>query len=84
MEFHNYLNDNELESLYWDNVSVSYMNENYKKYTKMEDKESFPMSVAQLLSNALSYLQSPVFNSINNKTRFFNNYDNNIIYFNYF
>jgi hypothetical protein len=59
------------------------MNEIYKNLSHMEDQSTFPISIAQLLSNSLSYLKSPIFNSIFNNTQFYNDYYKNIFYFDY-
>ena len=83
MDMPKYLKEEQLNNLYWDNIKVSYMNEIYKNYSNMEDKSTFPMSIAQLLSNSLSYLKSSIFNSILNNTKFYNDYSRNLFYFNY-
>ena len=85
MEIPTFLTDEQLDKLYWDKVNVSYMNENYKNFSLFGDEETFPMSIAQLLSNSLSYLHSPVFNSLSEESRiaFFNNSEDNEIYFEY-
>ena len=83
MEMSNYLNENELVNIYWDNINISYMEDNYKLYTNQIENDSFPMSIAQLLSNSQTYLQSPVFNSIVENTSFLNDFDNNKISFDY-
>ena len=83
MEIPIYLNDEQLNNLYWDSVQVSYMNEEYKKFIEKGDNEAFPMSIAQLLSNSFSYLKSPIFNSISSDINFKNNSIKNSIYFDY-
>ena len=83
MNMPNYLTEEELDNIYWDKVNISYINENYKLYTNRENEESFPMSIGQLLSNSLTFLQSSIFNSIYNNTIFFDNYANNKINFEY-
>ena len=85
MEIPTFLTDEQLDKLYWDKVNVSYMSENYKNFSLFGDEETFPMSIAQLLSNSLSYLHSPVFNSLSEENRiaFFNNSEDNEIYFEY-
>jgi hypothetical protein len=83
MEIPNYLNEKELDNIYWDKVNISYMNEKYKEYLNRTDEESFPMAIAQLLSNSLTYLKSSVFSSINDNTSFFNNFNNNKKHFDY-
>ena len=44
MEIPKYLNDEQLMNIYWDRVDVFYMSEDYMKYSKKRDDESFPMS----------------------------------------
>jgi hypothetical protein len=83
MDIPKYLTDEQLNSLYWDKTKVSYMNEIYKNFSHMEDQSTFPMSIAQLLSNSLSYLKSPTFNSIFNNTKFHDDYYRNYFYFDY-
>ena len=83
MSIPNYLTEEELENIYWDKLNISYMNENYKVYTNRENEDTFPMSIGQLLSNSLTYLKSPIFNSIYNNTNFFDNFVNNKINFDY-
>ena len=85
MEIPTFLTDEQLDKLYWDKVNVSYMNENYIKFSLFGDEETFPMSIAQVLSNSLSYLHSPIFNSLSEESKisFFNNSEDNEIYFEY-
>ena len=80
----NFLSEEELNSLYWDRINVSYSNEFYKNYTNnTEEDESFPMAISQLLSNSLSYLKFPLFQSISNNSDFYENKTNNKNYFDY-
>ena len=84
MDMPYYLTEEQLNDLYWDRVNVTYMTEVIKKYNhNLGDEESFPMSIAQLLSNSFSYLQSSIYNSIYNDTEFFESFEDNIIYFQY-
>jgi len=83
MDMPKFLTDEQLNNLYWDKIKVSYINEIYKNISNMEDQSTFPMAIAQLLSNCLSYLKSPIFNSILNNTNFYNDYNKNLFYFNY-
>ena len=83
MEIPAYLTEEELNNIYWDKVNISYMNENYKMFSNEKDEEFFPIAVAQILSNSLSYLTSPIFNSILYNTSFFNDQENNKINFDY-
>ena len=46
--------EEELNSLYWDRINVSYSNEFYKNYTNnTEEDESFPMAISQLFGQVL-------------------------------
>ena len=83
MEIPAYLNEEELNNIYWDKINISYMDNNYKAYSKQADEEFFPIAVAQILSNSLSYLKSPIFNSIMYNTSFYNNQEDNKISFDY-
>ena len=67
MEIPKYLSGDELNRLYWNNLNVSYYNENYKTYGKnIYYIESFPLAIAQMISNAFAYLKSPMYNNIFN------------------
>ena len=83
MEAPIYLNEIELDNIYWDKINISYMNDNYKLFYNAEDEESFPLSIAQLLSNSHSYLKSNTFNNIISNISFFENENNNRNYFDY-
>jgi len=83
MNMPNYLTEEELNNLYWDVIKVSYVNEIYKNYSHMEDQSTFPMSIAQLLSNSYTYLHSHIFNSISNNTAFYDDFSKNLFYFDY-
>ena len=83
MDIPKYLTDEQLNSLFWDKIKVSYMNEIYINFSHMEDQSTFPMSIAQLLTNSHTYLKSPIFNSIFNNTLFYNDYYKNYFYFDY-
>ena len=61
----NYLSEKELNNLYWDRISISYFSDKYKIFSNETDHESFPMAISQLLSNSLSYIDNPLFNSLN-------------------
>jgi PAS domain S-box-containing protein len=70
----NYLDQNDLMSLYWDRINISYKMENYTAYNnKQVDTESFPMAMAQLLSNCLSFLTNDIFNITNETIDIYNN-----------
>ena len=85
MDIPKYLPANDLFTKYWDRISVS--NVNKSELTK--DDESFPMSIAQILSNSLSYISDPRYNIINETThKLYQNLTyleqlNIILYFNY-
>ena len=77
MNIPNYLPENDLIKIYWDENEVSY----HIKLPKANN-ESFPMSIAQMLSSCYSYL----FDSSYNLSEGIMNYQNNIQeseYFNY-
>ena len=61
----NYLSEKELDNLYWDKIDISYFSDKYKTFSNETDQESFPMAISQLLSNSLSYINNPLFNSLN-------------------
>ena len=78
MNIPNYLPEKDLIKIYWDENEVSY----YINLTKA-NKESFPMSIAQILSSCYSYLFDSPYNLSNEGI---NSYKNNIQeaeYFNY-
>ena len=85
MDIPKYLPKNDLFSIYWDHINVS--NINISKYFK--DDESFPMSIAQILSNSLSYISHPYYKYINRSSiNLYNNLEkseklNLLLYFNY-
>ena len=54
----NYLNEKDLMDKYWGRINVSNINK-----TGLNNKESFPMSMAQFLSNAKTYVESEIYNS---------------------
>jgi len=85
MNIPNYLDDEQLMDLYWNRINISYMNETYIDYSKRIDDESFPMAMNQLLSNCITYFDSPNYNSITKKTKdsFNKNKDSNYMYFDY-
>ena len=84
MEMSSYLDGDKLKHLYWDKINITYMiDDYYDLFSHKKDEEFFPMAVAQLLSNSISYLKSQVFNSIVNNISYFNNSDSNKISFDY-
>ena len=71
MEMAKYLPDLQLDNLYWDNLKISYADGNYKKFTNnTDDEESFSMAIGQLLSNSLTFVESSIFNTIENNIYF--------------
>ena len=66
MDIPKYLPKDDLFSKYWDKIKVSNVNET--RYG-IVDEESFPMSIAQILSNSLSYVSNPIYSNINNYTK---------------
>ena len=64
MEIPKYLNDDQLNSLYWNKFNISYFNESYKISPDIFYNETFPLAIAQVISNSFSYLKSSIFNSI--------------------
>ena len=47
--------------IYWDRINVSNVNDSEGN---IRDDESFPMSIAQILSNSFSYIKNPIYNNI--------------------
>ena len=68
-----YLNKSNLMDLYWERIQISYVKENYSVYLNQIDTESFPMAMAQLLSNCISYLKNDIFNITNEALKNYNN-----------
>ena len=66
MDIPKYLPQDDLLTKYWDKIKVS--NVNGTSYDLI-DEESFPMSIAQILSNSLSYISNPIYSNINNYTK---------------
>ena len=83
MEMPNFLNEEQLDKLYWDKINISYMNDNYKNYSNDNDEEYFPLAMAQFLSNSLTFLKSPIFNSVIDNSSYFNNTEDNKVSFDY-
>ena len=65
MDIPKYLPKNDLFTKYWDHINVFNVN---SSSTNNIDDESFPMSIAQILSNSLSYITTPIYNTINEST----------------
>ena len=68
-----YLNKNELMSLYWDKIKISYVKDNYSIYFNEIDTESFPMAMGQFLSSCISYLNNKNFNISNEAIKNYKN-----------
>ena len=64
MDIPKYLPKNDLFTIYWDRINVS----NINKTELNKDDESFPMSIAQILSNSLSYITDSRYNNISENT----------------
>ena len=82
MEIPNYLTDKELMELYWNRLDISYMAEDYIKYSNRKDDESFPMAINQLLSNSITFFESTNYNCLN-ITKFNSSFSSNLMYFEY-
>ena len=82
MEIPFYLNENKLKELFWDSIDVSYMAKLDYNLTDL-----YPLSLSQLLANALSYIEDKTYNTISDVAYTqFNNPQNlykNNLYFNY-
>ena len=72
MEIPNYLNDEELNTLYWNKFNISYFNESYKISPDIYYNETFPLAIAQVISNAFSFLKSYVYNSVSEENQKYN------------
>jgi len=88
MEVPKYLNEMQLNSIFWDRIKVSYtndMNEYFIEEFGVNAEASFPLSLAQFLSNCKSFLESEVFSSITefNLEYFNENYEKNSLLFKY-
>ena len=83
MDVPKYLSEDQLMDIYWNRVTISYMNEEYIKYSGKIDDESFPMAMNQLLSNAITYFESTTYNNLNSLSTFSSNNESNKMYFDY-
>ena len=72
MDIPRYLPKNDLFTKYWDRIKVS--NVNATNDLDLIDVESFPMSIAQMLSNSLTYISNPIYNTISEDSK--NNFEN--------
>ena len=59
MEIPKYLSDEELLSLYWDHINVTYVNDNYMR-EGIINNESFPTAMDQFLCNCINFLKNDV------------------------
>ena len=64
MDIPKYLPKEDLFKIYWNHINVS----NVNSTNSFKDDESFPMSIAQILSNSLSYVSDPAYNIINSSS----------------
>ena len=64
MDIPKYLPKEDLFKIYWNHINVS----NVNATNSFKDDESFPMSIAQILSNSLSYVSDPAYNIINSSS----------------
>ena len=67
MDIPRYLPQSDLFTKYWDRIKVT--NINKTNNPDLIDEESFPMSIAQILSNSLSYISQPIYNTISSETK---------------
>jgi len=73
MDISKYLNKSILMDLYWERIQISYVKDKYSVYLNQIDTESFPMAMAQLLSNCISYLKNDIFNITEEALKNYNN-----------
>ena len=59
MKIPKYLTEEELLSLYWDHINVSYVNDNYMRGGILNN-ESFPTAMDQFLCNCIKFLKNDV------------------------
>ena len=71
MEIPNYLGDDVLNSLYWNKFNISFFNESFKINEYIFYEETFPLAIAQIISNAFSYLKSITYNSISDNNQYY-------------
>ena len=84
MDMSKYLSEKDLLEKYWGKINV--FNFDFNHNINLNDTESFPMSIAQMLSNSLFFVENNYYNSLNTTT--FNDLsedikNNAILYFNY-
>ena len=85
MDMSKYLSETDLLQKYWGKISV--FNYGFSNNISLNDTESFPMSIAQMLSNSLFFVENNNYNSINGTSGY--DYltpeakENAMLYFNY-
>ena len=85
MDMSKYLNEEDLLNKYWGKIDV--FNYGFNNHIVLNDTESFPMSIAQMLSTSLFFVQNEYYNSINGTSTY--DYlsdelkENAMLYFNY-
>ena len=83
MEFPKYLNKEQLNKYFWNEINPTYMSDIYINYTNSQLKELFPMALSQFLSNIHSYIEDDTFNSISAFENFNTNKHKNNLLFEY-
>ena len=63
MDMSKYLSEQDLLEKYWGKINV--FNFGFDKNLQLGDTESFPMSIAQMLSNSLFFVENKYYNSLN-------------------
>jgi len=85
MDMSKYLNEEDLINKYWGKINV--FNYGFKNNIVLNDTESFPMSIAQMLSTSLFFVENANYNSINGTSAYYSLSDedkeNAMLYFNY-
>ena len=87
MDISKYLSEEDLLQKYWGKIKV--FNYGFDKNLDLGDTESFPMSIAQMLSNSLFFVENKYYNVIvpENKTLFDDlpeeTKNKTLLYFNY-
>ena len=62
MDMSKYLSEKDLLEKYWGKINV--FNYGFNNHISLNDTESFPMSIAQMLSNSLFFVENKYYNSI--------------------
>ena len=67
-EIPSYLNNEQLVNMYWNQVNISYIHEDYMKYIKYNKtyNDTFPMAINQLISDSIVLAENSYFNRIIN------------------